>query len=257
MHPFDPATALVVVDVQNDFADPGGGLSVAGGEAIVPVINAGIQAARAAGALVAYTQDWHPEATPHFAKDGGTWPVHCVAGTWGAELHPSLERGGPIVRKGSNGEDGYSGFTMRDPLTGETIPTELEGLLRAREVERVVVCGLATDYCVRATALDAVRLGFETVVLEDATAPVDLRPGDGARAIDDLRAAGVTVERAASVVVEGLDRKGRESTWDMDGLAARVVQHEIDHLDGVLFTEKVDPATVYWQHPSEKPERAE
>jgi len=191
---FDPSTALVVVDVQNDFADPAGGLAVRGGEAIVPRLNASAEAAVAAGAFVAYTQDWHPEVTPHFAKDGGTWPVHCVAGTWGADFHPGLAVVGPSVRKGSNGEDGYSGFTMRDTVSGDTIPTELEGLLRERGVKRVVIAGLATDYCVKATALDAVRLGFKTTVLADAIAAVDVQPGDGVRALAEMRAVGVTVE---------------------------------------------------------------
>src|SRR5688500_4367333 len=181
--------------MQNDFADPAGGLSVSGGDAVVEPVNRQIAAARDAGALVVLTQDWHPETTPHFAKDGGIWPVHCVADSWGAELHPALEvpDGAPRIRKGANGEDGYSGFTMRDPTTGETMPTDLEGLLRARDVERVVVCGLATDYCVKATALDAARLGFATVLVSDAIAAVDLQPGDGDRAIDEMRAAGVDV----------------------------------------------------------------
>ena len=146
MERYDPRTALIVVDVQNDFADPAGALSVAGGETIIPYVNAQVRAARAAGALVAYTQDWHPAHTPHFAQDGGIWPVHCVIDTWGAALHPALEVAGPVVRKGSNGEDGYSGFTMRDPVSGATVPTELEPILRARGIRRVVVCGLATDY---------------------------------------------------------------------------------------------------------------
>ncbi len=188
---FSPDTALVVVDVQNDFADPAGSLSVAGGEAIVPLIDARIDEARAAGALAAYTQDWHPEHTPHFAPDGGTWPIHCVRGTWGAELHPALTVAGPIVRKGSNGEDGYSGFSMRDPTTGETAPTELQGILRDRGVSGVVVCGLATDYCVVATALDAVALGFATALLLEGVRAVDLEPADGARAIERMAAAGV------------------------------------------------------------------
>jgi nicotinamidase/pyrazinamidase len=191
---YDPRTALIVVDVQNDFADPAGGLSVAGGDAIVPTVNAEIASASAVGAFVVYTQDWHPASTPHFAKDGGIWPVHCVAGTWGAELHPDLiEVAGGRVRKGVNGEDGYSGFTMRDAQTGETIPTELEELLRARDIERVVVCGLATDYCVKATAIDAATLGFETSLLPEAIRAVDLNPGDGDRAIVAMRDAGVAV----------------------------------------------------------------
>jgi nicotinamidase/pyrazinamidase len=143
---YDPRTALVVVDVQNDFADPDGSLYVAGGEEVVSVINEEIGTARKAGAALFYTADWHPESTPHFAKDGGIWPVHCVAETWGSEFHLGLILEGPVVRKGANGEDGYSGFTMRDPTTGETIPTELASLLRERGVTRLVVGGLATAY---------------------------------------------------------------------------------------------------------------
>ena len=192
---YDRSTALVVVDLQNDFADPAGGLSVAGGAAIVPVVNREIARARAAGALVVYTQDWHPESTPHFAKDGGIWPVHCVGGTWGAELHPALIVGGSIVRKGTNGEDGYSGFTMRDPTTGATAPTELDGLLRVHGTERVIVGGLATDYCVKATALDAAGLGYPTIVLGDAVRAVDLAAGDGDRALAEMAAAGIRILR--------------------------------------------------------------
>ena len=193
MADYDSTTALVVVDVQNDFADPDGSLSVKRAGRIQPRVNAQVERAIAAGALVAYTQDWHPGSTPHFAKDGGIWPVHCVAGSWGAELHRDLIVKGPVVRKGSNGEDGYSGFTMRDPTSGEERPTELEDLLREQGMARVVVCGLATDYCVNATALDAQRLGFETEVLTSAIAAVDLHPGDGDRALGEMAAAGVRV----------------------------------------------------------------
>jgi nicotinamidase/pyrazinamidase len=188
---YDSQTVLVVVDVQNDFADPAGSLAVTGGADIVPIVNGEVGGAVAAGALVAYTQDWHPESTPHFEKDGGIWPVHCVGGTWGAELHPDLRVEGPRIRKGENGEDGYSGFTMRDPETGETAPTPLGALLAERRIERVVVCGLATDYCVKATAIDAATLGYHTAVLLDAIRAVDLKPGDGERAIAEMRASGV------------------------------------------------------------------
>ena len=190
---FDPRTALIVVDMQNDFADPKGSLSVAGGADTIPVVNAAAWAAIRAGAFVVYTQDWHPEHTPHFAQDGGIWPVHCVGGAWGSALHPALEVVGPSVHKGANGEDGYSGFTMRDPTTSAEIPTELDALLRVRSIERVVVCGLATDYCVKATALDAVRLGYETAALLDGIAAVDLAAGDGDRGLEELRAAGVAL----------------------------------------------------------------
>jgi nicotinamidase/pyrazinamidase len=194
MSRYDERTALVVVDLQNDFADPAGRLAITGGEAIIPAVNAAVRSALDAGALVVATQDWHPESTPHFAKDGGIWPVHCVAGTWGAELHPSLEIpiDVPRVRKGANGEDGYSGFTMRDPESGVEHPTELEGLLRDGATERVVVCGLATDYCVRATALDGLRLGFAVELLAEAVAAVNLAPDDGDRALAEMAEAGVT-----------------------------------------------------------------
>ncbi|HEX7347976.1 MAG TPA: isochorismatase family protein [Candidatus Limnocylindrales bacterium] len=198
MQRYSPSTALVIVDVQNDFADPAGSLSVKGGDAVVPVINGEIEMAASAGATIVATQDWHPESTPHFQKDGGMWPVHCVGGTWGAEVHPELRLpdGAPRVRKGSNGEDGYSGFTMRDPTTGEEMPTELDGLLRDKGIDRVVVVGLATDYCVSATALDASRLGYETSLLTDAVAAVDLQPGDGDRALEAMRDAGVAMSQS-------------------------------------------------------------
>lgn len=195
MQVFGPGTALILVDLQNDFADPGGSLSVRGAEEVVAAANREIAAALGQDALVVATQDWHPPQTPHFVTDGGPWPVHCVAGTWGAAFHPALELplNSPHVRKGANGEDGYSGFTMRDPVTGESQPTELESILRAANVDTVVVVGLATDHCVKATALDAVRLGFRTVVPRSVIAAVDLQPGDGERALQELRDAGIDV----------------------------------------------------------------
>ncbi|MBF8291157.1 MAG: isochorismatase [Chloroflexi bacterium] len=197
MQRYDPRTALIVVDVQNDFADPAGSLSVAGGADTIPVVNREAWAAIRAGAFVAYTQDWHPLHTPHFAQDGGIWPVHCVGDAWGSSFHPSLQVLGPSVHKGANGEDGYSGFTMRDPVTGTEIPTEMDALLHVRAIERVVVCGLATDYCVKATALDAIRLGYATTVLLDAIAAVNLAAGDGDRALAELAAAGASLERSS------------------------------------------------------------
>jgi nicotinamidase/pyrazinamidase len=192
---FDRSTALVVVDLQNDFADPAGSLAVAGADAVVAAVNAAADEAAEAGAMVVATQDWHPESTPHFAKDGGIWPVHCVAGTWGAELHPAFAAppDAQRVRKGQNGEDGYSGFTMRDPVSGEEKPTELEALLRESGIRRVVVCGLATDYCVKATALDAARLGFVTELLLGAVAAVNLEADDGDRALAEMADAGIRI----------------------------------------------------------------
>lgn len=187
---YSPTTALVVVDVQNDFADPKGSLFVEGAAAVVRMVNGEIRQATDAGALVVYSQDWHPESTAHFAKDGGIWPVHCVGGTWGAEFHPDLTVAGPSVKKGAHGEDGYSAFSMRDPTSGETSPTELGALLHERGITKTVVVGLATDYCVSATALDSAGLGFETEVLQDAIAAVDLEPGDGDKARAAMAAAG-------------------------------------------------------------------
>jgi nicotinamidase/pyrazinamidase len=195
---YDPRTCLLVVDVQNDFADPAGSLSVRGGMDLIPRLNAEIVRAVEAGASVVYTQDWHPPSTPHFATDGGIWPVHCVGGTWGSELHPDLLVDGPALPKGVDGKDGYSGFSLRDPISGDTHRTELEHMLRERGVERLVIGGLATDYCVRATAFDAINLGFEVVVLEDAIAAVDLESGDGDRALDEMRRAGVVLMATGS-----------------------------------------------------------
>ena len=187
---YDQTTALIIVDVQNDFADPAGSLYVKGAEAVVKMVNGEARRATEAGAFVVYTQDWHPASTAHFAKDGGIWPVHCVGDTWGAAFHSELGVVGPSVKKGVNGEDGYSGFTMKDPTTGTTAPTELQRLLLEKGIKRVVVVGLATDYCVSATALDAARLGFPTEVLQDAIAAVDLADGDGDRARAAMAAAG-------------------------------------------------------------------
>lgn len=187
---FDGRTALLVVDVQNDFAHPSGSLYVEGAEKLVALINALVGQAVAGGAFVVYTQDYHPQVTPHFRDHGGHWPKHCVQGTWGAELVPGLEIAGPILRKGTGGENGYSGFVVRDQ-EGVTQPTDLARLLRARRIERVVVCGLAQDVCVKETALDAARLGFECEVRLEATRAVD--EGAVERVLDELARGGVTV----------------------------------------------------------------
>jgi nicotinamidase/pyrazinamidase len=190
---YDDRTALLVVDVQNDFADRSGSLYVRDGEQVVRVANQQISEATEAGAYVVYSQDWHPESTPHFATEGGTWPVHCVMGSWGAMFHPDLRVVGDVVHKGDQGADGYSAFSERDPVSGETAPTILERLLQEHGVERLVLCGLATDYCVVETVLDGRRLGYPVEVLADGVRAVDLRPGDGDRAIDRMREAGAAV----------------------------------------------------------------
>ncbi len=188
---FTTGSVLVVVDMQNDFAHLDGSLYVEGADAVIAAVNARIVMALAAGARVAYTRDWHPDSTPHFAKDGGIWPVHCVADTWGAAFHDRVLIAGPEVKKGSNGEDGYSGFTMRDPVTGHETSTGLIELLA--EVRSVVVTGLALDYCVKETALDARRHGLDVLLPLGATAAVNLSRDDGEAAVRELEEAGVTI----------------------------------------------------------------
>jgi nicotinamidase/pyrazinamidase len=192
---YDERTALVVVDVQNDFASPEGSLSVRDAEAVIGPINRQVERARAAGALVVYTRDWHPLETPHFAPFGGKWPVHCVRDTWGAAFHPDLVvlDESPQIFKATGLEDGYSAFSVYHLASGETGSTGLERLLRDRGIERVVLAGLATDYCVVESGLDAKRAGFDVAVLGEAVRAVDLDAGDGARALERLEQAGVRV----------------------------------------------------------------
>ncbi len=173
--------ALIVVDVQNDFC-PGGALAVPDGDAVVEAVNR----MAADASFVVATRDWHPPDHGSFAAQGGPWPAHCVQGTAGAELHPGVDQGriDVIVDKGQvSDREGYSGFEG----------TELEQLLRDRGVDTVDVAGLALDYCVKATALDARRAGFGVTVHRGATRAVEVSPGDGERAVEELRAAGVGV----------------------------------------------------------------
>ncbi len=194
MATYDDRTALIAVDVQNDFADPSGSLYVRQGELVVPVVNAEISEAVRGSATVLYTQDWHPEHTPHFVQDGGIWPVHCVHDTWGAAFHPRLDvESGEVVRKGVDGRDGYSGFSVRDPESGDVDDTVLHEMLQAANVERLVICGLATDYCVVETVLDARLRGYPVQVVSNAIRAVDRAPGDGEHAISRMHDAGAEV----------------------------------------------------------------
>ncbi len=187
----DPARdVLVIVDVQNDFC-PGGALGVSGGDRVVPVLNRYAVRFAAVGAPIIATRDWHPERTTHFKAWGGTWPPHCVQGTPGAAFHPDLvlPPGTLVVSKGTEpDEDAYSAFQARGD---HGVP--YAQVLAERGARRLFVGGLATDYCVRATALDALRQDLGVVVLEDAVRAVDLTPGDGARALDEAIEAGATV----------------------------------------------------------------
>ena len=192
MH-IDPARdALVIVDVQNDFC-PGGALGVPGGDAVVPVLNRYAERFAAAGAPVFASRDWHPVKTLHFKAYGGVWPPHCVQDTPGAEFHPRLvlPPGSTVVSKGMDpSEDAYSCFQAE---TGDGMP--FAATLGELGIGRLFVGGLATDYCVKSTVVDGVREGFEMVVLADAIAAVDLTPGDGAKALEEMRAAGAQLIR--------------------------------------------------------------
>jgi nicotinamidase/pyrazinamidase len=170
--------ALIIVDVQHDFC-PGGALAVPHGDEVVPVVNRLLKHRW----LSVATMDWHPAEHCSFKSQGGPWPPHCVQHTTGAELHHELDasRIELVITKGSKlDQDAYSGFQ----------DTELARILRDRGIHRVVVCGIATDYCVRATAQDALHEGFEVLVLEDAIRGVEVQPGDCQRAVEALRQAG-------------------------------------------------------------------
>ncbi len=179
--------ALVLVDVQNDFC-PGGSLAVPDGDQVVPVLNRYAERFGEARAPVFASRDWHPPKTKHFQAYGGAWPPHCVQGTRGAEFHPGLEMpaGTVVVSKGMDPEqDAYSAFQAEDERG-----IAFARALAARGVKRLWVGGLATDYCVKATVLDALRSGLEVQVLADAIRAVDVQPGDGERAIGEMREAG-------------------------------------------------------------------
>lgn len=179
--------ALIIVDVQNDFC-PGGALGVQNGDEIVPILNRYIDKFRAAGLLMIATRDWHPERTSHFKRYGGVWPDHCVQGSPGAAFHSNLLLASDIIvmSKGMGAdEDSYSAFHGKDESG-----TSLAELLRGFGVERIFIGGLATDYCVKQTALDALTQGFKVVLLRDAIRGVNLAPDDSEKALREMLAAG-------------------------------------------------------------------
>jgi len=180
----EPRQALIVVDVQNDFC-PGGTLAVPHGDEVIAPLNKLIDEFLERGAPVYKSRDWHPPTTKHFEAYGGKWQVHCVQNTRGAEFHPDL-RDDPritVISKGLGDTDCYSAFDE----------TDLADRLHKQNIEEVVVGGLATDYCVKNTVLDALKHGFKVKAVENAMRAVELQPGDGARAIDEMRAAGADI----------------------------------------------------------------
>ena len=178
---------LLLVDPQNDFC-PGGSLPVAGGDAVMPVLNTWATAAERAGVPIFVSRDWHPARTTHFKDHGGVWPPHCVIGTAGAEFHPDLRLppDAVVISKGmGDAEDAYSAFQARD-AQGASLVT----LLHQRGVQHLYVMGLATDYCVKASALDGLAADFRVTLVRDGIRAVNLQPQDGDQAIEEMRAAG-------------------------------------------------------------------
>jgi len=187
--------ALLIVDVQNDFC-PGGALAAPGGAAIVPALNRYLADARAHGLAIYASRDWHPPTTTHFQEYGGRWPPHCVQGTTGAAFHPDLALTPDtiVISKGDVADrEGYSAF---DGHTDENRP--LADDLRARHIDEVFVGGIATDYCVKETVLDALKQRFRVTVLSDAVTGIDVEPGDAARALEAMQAAGAKIATSLS-----------------------------------------------------------
>ena len=184
------AAALIVVDVQRDFC-PGGALAAPGGDAIVPAINRYIADATQRGLPIYATRDWHPRVTSHFKAYGGQWPPHCVQNSPGAHFHPDLKlpADAVIISKGDDDDQpGYSAFEGHT-ADGHALIADLH----ERRIDRLFVAGIATDYCVLKTVLDARRAGIAVTVLDDAIAGIDVNPGDVERAMDAMRAAGASI----------------------------------------------------------------
>jgi nicotinamidase/pyrazinamidase len=191
------ASALLVVDVQNDFC-PGGALAVSAGDKVVAPLNRMIEWTAKEGGPIYASRDWHTPQTSHFKAYGGTWPVHCVQGTPGADFHPALRlpATATIVTKGDGtGGDGYSAFEGHTP-TGVSLAHHLQ----ERTIGHLYIGGLATDYCVRHSVLDALAAGFRVTLLTDAIAGVEVQPGDSARALDEMRGAGAQLAATDEVV---------------------------------------------------------
>jgi nicotinamidase/pyrazinamidase len=192
-------TVLLIVDVQNDFC-PGGALGVSGGDVIIPLINRYIDLLRGKGAVVIASRDWHPPLTRHFKEFGGIWPAHCVQESSGAMFHVGLRLPPDcmVFSKGVDPErDDYSALSARNPEG-----SQLSGYLRKEGLHHLYICGLATDYCVRQTALDGLRKGFTVTVLTDAIRGVDISPGDSERALAEMMSAGARLAEIVEIEQE-------------------------------------------------------
>lgn len=201
-------SAVIAVDVQNDFC-PGGKLAVAQGNLVVEPLNKLFQAADQTGMLTIVTRDWHPKQAVHFAGFGGVWPEHCIMESEGAKFYPDLKIDPAtfIVSKGVDGKDAYSGFdgSITSSADRADLGTPLNDVLRARGIKRLFVGGLATDYCVKQTAIDGARFGYQVFLIEEAVRAVDINPGDGNRALEEMKNSGVKVislERALELIAQ-------------------------------------------------------
>jgi nicotinamidase/pyrazinamidase len=180
-----PGDALLVVDIQNDFC-PGGALGIREGDLVIPILNRWIEEAQRSGALVFASRDWHPRNHISFRERGGPWPPHCIQDTPGAAFHQDVQ----VISKADKPDlESYSAMGG----------TDLLARFRRHGVKRVWIGGLAQDYCVRATALDAIREGFDVHVIEDATRAVNVDPDDGRRALEEIRQAGAVLERTPAL----------------------------------------------------------
>ena len=190
-------SALIIVDVQNDFC-PGGALPVPDGDKVVEPLNKMIAHARKMGWPIIASRDWHPKQTTHFVTGGCIWPVHCVAGTKGAEFHSELDiiADGVIISKGmGSAENAYSAFEGKTAVN-----LSLGYFLTKMELDKVFIGGLATDYCVKATVLDALKLGFKVYLLKDACRAVNIKPNDGKKAIAEMKKIGAIITTVKEVL---------------------------------------------------------
>ncbi len=237
----DNKSGLIIVDVQKDFT-PGGALAVPEGDKIIPTINKYIEEFKKAGGKVFATRDWHPENHISFKERGGPWPPHCVQNTEGAEFHPDLKlpEDVEVVSKAYEPDkEAYSGFDG----------TDLEERLRRYGIEKVFVCGLATDYCVKNTVLDAVSRGFETFLLTDAIKGIDVNPGDSERAIEEMKQKGakllnlddlerVGVREELERKVEGIKKLAEEKAGEISAQVAQKVEEAKKRIKRVVEKEK-------------------
>lgn len=192
--PVEKGSALIIVDVQNDFCS-GGALGIPEGESVIPELNRWIGAFREAGLPVAYSRDWHPPGHCSFKPRGGPWPPHCIQGSEGAMFREGLDVNGALFCKAYDADrDAYSAFqASKQSADGTLEKLSLPAWLKSKGVRQLYIGGLATDYCVKHTALDALRDDFRVTIIEEGVRGVDVKPGDSERAIEEMKQAGAEI----------------------------------------------------------------